>query len=102
MIPKVDDYIKVNSKSEWIEIQKYLFNIGYKWCDNTQRIILNDNYRYPDYILIEIIQHPTIKIMAKNVKDNLMFSYGHTPPENSTIINATNLLRKYKLEKLNK
>ena len=85
--------LKVNSKLEWIEIQKYLFNLGYKWCDNTQRIIQNDNYGYPDYILIEI--------NYKDLSDNLMFSYSHIPIENSVIHNACQLLRKNKLIEIN-
>jgi len=96
MKTNVDDYIKIESDIEWIETQKYLFSLGYKWCDNTQDIIPRDNYPYPEYILIEI-DH---KNLYENLNGNFMFSYSHKPPEKSIIHNASKILRKNKLNKL--
>jgi hypothetical protein len=92
MKPKVNEYIEITNHDEWIGIQKYLFNLGYKWCDNSQVIIPKDNYPYPDYILIEI-DHTYLT-------NDLMFSYGHIPYSDSKIHKAYKFLRKEKLNKL--
>lgn len=94
MIPKVDEYIMINNQEEWIEIQKYLFNLGYIWCDNTQEIIQKCKY-CPDYILIET-NH-------LNKNNNLMFSYGHLPYKHSIVHDANKFICKIiRKEKINK
>jgi len=89
---KVDEYIQIDNYKEWIEIQKYLFRKEYKWCNDTQDVILTANYPFPDYILIEI--------NYKNKNDNLMFSYAHIPYHNSIIHKASKLLKQVRKEKL--
>jgi len=94
MKPKVNEYILINNNIEWLETQKYLFNLGYKWCNNTQNIIPKDNFPYPDYILIET-NH-------KNKNDNFMFSYAQIPYHNSIIHSAHKILKEIRKEKLKK
>lgn len=90
---KKGDYIKINNDIEFVEVQKYLFSLGYIWCDSTQNIIPKCNYPYPDYILI------SNNHVDKN--GTLMFSYGLVPEESEErIINGCEIVREMREKKM--
>ena len=88
----VGDYIEVRNNMEWVSIQKYLFKLGYSWCDNSRKIIPVNNYPYPDYILLEDNHIEKGK--------HRMFSYSHIPYFDSIVHKAHLILREKKLERI--
>ena len=93
----VGDYIETNNDSEWVFIQKYLFSLGYSWCNNSREIIETCNYPYPDYILLES-NH-----LQKGYGTHRMFSYSHIPYDDSIIHKSTTIkmmMREKKLKRI--
>jgi hypothetical protein len=87
--------ILCNNDTEWCDIQKELFKLGYKWKSCGQEIrfsswkypLIIKNYRNDDEIGSEIL-----------VEDSF---YIQTNKEKFEFINAKNYLRKQKIQKLN-
>ena len=92
---KEDYCIYVNDKSEYLQIQKFMFTVGIYWCglDNRTKIFESwswgDELYFPRYINVYYYEGSKYHQMGNN--DILK----------RIKINASAILRKHKLEKIN-
>jgi len=80
--------VKCNNEIEFIAAQKYLFSKGFVWQDSKKKTVIQVD-EFPVFILQSYKKE---KLIIKSISNN----------SNLKMIDATKLLRKYKLEKLNK
>jgi len=82
-----------NNEKEWVDIQNYLFSLGYKWENSGKNI-----NTFPKYVYPRIIQN--YRTDDKFGMRYLIITNQHW--EDTEILpQASKLLRKLKLEKIN-
>ena len=89
--------IKIGNINEWVDIQKFLFNLGWGWANSCKKVIYIKDYNH---------NYNNILIILDNDNLSMTWSFGsvlsYEEKFNLEIENAGVILRREKLKKLSK
>jgi hypothetical protein len=102
---KQDYCILVDNYSDWIDIQKYLFSIDINWMGFSNKIFTKFYYKtskssdiiFPRYLVINYFEDERQWVMWNTGNHKLETI---SKPNNGPVINATTILRKKKILKI--